>query len=86
MRQRAANHDFLKALASAGGGEFHHPDDLAAFLTQLQSQPRLHARAKADTWPDWRSNKTSWFLVVFFLLFVKLLSLEWFLRRRWGLV
>ncbi|HMF11250.1 MAG TPA: glutamine amidotransferase, partial [Gemmataceae bacterium] len=86
MRQRAANHDFLKTLASAGGGEFHQPDDLAAFLTQLQSQPLPHARAKADTWPDWRRNQTSGFLVGFFLLFVLLLSLEWFLRRRWGLV
>jgi uncharacterized membrane protein len=86
MRQRAANHDFLKALASAGGGEFNLPDDLAAFLTQLQSQPLPHARAKANTWPDWRRNQMSAFLVGFFLLFVALLSLEWFLRRRWGLV
>jgi hypothetical protein len=86
MRQRAANHDFLKALASAGGGEFHQPDDLAAFLTQLQSQPLPHSQAKADLWPDWRTNQKSGFQVSFFLLFVLLLGLEWFLRRRWGLV
>jgi uncharacterized membrane protein len=85
-RQRAANHEFLKALASAGGGEFHQPDDLAAFLTQLQAQPLPHSRPKADFWPDWRRNQTSGFLVGFFLLFVALLSMEWFLRRRWGLV
>jgi hypothetical protein len=86
MRQRAANHDFLKALASAGGGEFHQPDDLVAYLAQLQSQPLPHSQAKADLWPDWRRNQTSPFLVAYFLLFVLVLSLEWFLRRRWGLV
>jgi len=86
MRQRAANHDFLKSLASAGGGEFHQPDDLVAFLAQLQSQPLPHSLAKADLWPDWRLNQTSGFLVAFFLLFVAVLSLEWLLRRRWGLV
>jgi uncharacterized membrane protein len=86
MRQRAANHDFLKSLASAGGGEFHQPDDLVAFLSQLQSQPLPHSFAKADLWPDWRRNQTSGFLVGFFLLFVTVLSLEWLLRRRWGLV
>jgi uncharacterized membrane protein len=88
MRQRAANHDFLKALATAGGGEFHLPDDLAGFLAQLQSQPLPHSAAKADLWPEWRRNqpRPSGFLVAFFLLFVTVLSLEWLLRRRWGLV
>jgi uncharacterized membrane protein len=86
MRQRAANHDFLKSLASAGGGEFHQPDDLVAFLAQLQSQPLPHSLAKADLWPDWRRNQTSGFLAGFFLLFIAVLSLEWLLRRRWGLV
>jgi uncharacterized membrane protein len=86
MRQRAANHDFLKALAAVGGGEFHQPDDLPAFLTQLQSQALPHSRPKAELWPDWRRNQTSGFLVGFFLLFVAVLALEWFLRRRWGLV
>ena len=86
MRQRAANHDFLKSLASAGGGEFYQPDDLVAFLVQLQLQPLPHSLAKADLWPDWRRNQTSGFLAGFFLLFMIVLSLEWLLRRRWGLV
>jgi hypothetical protein len=86
MRQRAANHDFLKSLASAGGGEFHQPDDLVAFLAQLQLQPLPHSLAKADLWPDWRRNQTSGFLAGFFLLSITVLSLEWLLRRRWGLV
>jgi uncharacterized membrane protein len=86
MKQRAANHDFLKALATAGGGEFLTPDALAGYLAQLQSQPLAHSRPKANLWPDWRRSQTSGFLAGFFLLFVAVLSLEWFLRRRWGLV
>jgi hypothetical protein len=86
MKQRAANHDFLKALAEAGGGEFHQPDDLAAYLTQLANQPLPQSRPKANLWPEWRRNQLSGFLVGLFLLFVAILSLEWFLRRRWGLV
>jgi uncharacterized membrane protein len=86
MKQRAANHDFLRELATAGGGEFHQPDGLGGLLTQLENQALPQSRPKANHWPDWRRNQTSSFLVGFFLLFVAVLSLEWFLRRRWGLV
>jgi hypothetical protein len=84
--RRAADHDFLKKLAANGGGEFHQADDLAAYLKQLAAQPLPQDRPKANVWPDWRYNQLSGFLVSFFMLFVVLLSLEWFLRRRWGLV
>jgi hypothetical protein len=86
LKQRAANHDFLRELATAGGGDFHQPDELGALLTQLENQTLPQSRPKANPWPDWRRNQTSSFLVGFFLLFVAVLSLEWFLRRRWGLV
>jgi uncharacterized membrane protein len=84
--RRAADHDFLKKLAATGGGEFHQADELTAYLKQLAAQPLPQARPKGDVWPDWRRNELSGFLVGFFILFVVLLSLEWFLRRRWGLV
>jgi uncharacterized membrane protein len=84
--RRAADHDFLKKLAATGGGEFHQADELAAYLKQLAAQPLPQERPKANVWPDWRRNQLSGFLVTFFILFVVLLSLEWFLRRRWGLV
>ena len=45
MRQRAANHEFLKALATAGGGEFHQPDELVDYLARLQTQPLPHSHA-----------------------------------------
>jgi uncharacterized membrane protein len=83
---RAANHDFLKKLAADGGGKFHQADELSGFLKHLAAQPLPHGRPKANLWPDWRNNHLSGFLVAFFLGFVALLSVEWFLRRRWGLV
>jgi hypothetical protein len=83
---RAANHDFLKKLAADGGGHFHQADELSAYLKHLAAQPLPQGRPKANLWPDWRNNRLSGFLVWFFVIFVALLSLEWFLRRRWGLV
>jgi uncharacterized membrane protein len=83
---RAANHDFLTKLASAGGGKFHKAEDLPLFLKDLEKLPLPQAKSKAEVWPDWRRHTLSGFLVWFFLMFVALLSLEWFLRRNWGLV
>jgi uncharacterized membrane protein len=85
--RRGADHDFLKKLAEAGGGEFHRIDELREFLKkQYADQPLPQAGTKTNVWPDWRKNTTSPFLPLFFLLFVGLLTLEWFLRRRWGLI
>jgi uncharacterized membrane protein len=86
MVRRAADHDFLKKLAATGGGEFLRPEELEGYLEQLRSQPLVENRPKLNAWPDWKHNTLSGFLVVYFLLFVGLLSLEWYLRRRWGLV
>jgi hypothetical protein len=86
MLRQAADHDFLKKLAATGGGEFHQADELTAYLKQLAAKPLPQERPKANVWPDWRSQQLSGFLVIFFLLFVALVSMEWFLRRRWGLV
>jgi uncharacterized membrane protein len=86
MKQRAANHEFLKALAATGGGQFHMAADLEQFLTTLEKQPLPGSRAKAKLLPDWRRSDSSGILLGIFLLFVLILTLEWFLRRRWGMV
>jgi hypothetical protein len=86
MVRRAADHDFLKKLAATGGGSFLRPEELEGYLDKLRTQPLVENRPKTQTWPDWKRNSLSGFLVVYFLLFVGLLSLEWLLRRRWGLV
>jgi hypothetical protein len=85
MARRAADHDFLKKLAAAGGGQFHRVEELPAFLRQLMSQPLARERPKLDLVPDWRTTKRSPFFMGFFALFVAVLTGEWVLRRRWGL-
>jgi uncharacterized membrane protein len=86
LMRRAADHDFLKKLAAAGGGEFHRAEELPDFLSKLYNEPARQARAKLDLWPNWRGTQRSPFFVGFFLAFVALLAGEWVLRRRWGLV
>jgi hypothetical protein len=96
----AADHEFLKKLAASGGGAAYvgGEDKLTEFLEGLLAQPLLPSRARAEVWPDWRVTPVSgeasdqlaalWTsgLLLAFALFVALVSLEWFLRRRWGMV
>jgi uncharacterized membrane protein len=98
MSRQAADHEFLAKLASAGGGKLHQAEDLRQFLKELETQPQAQNRPKAHLWPDWRRNPPSRAvhdqldalvssgILACFMLFVGLLCLEWFLRRRWGLV
>jgi hypothetical protein len=96
----AADHEFLKKLAAAGRGAAYlgGEDKLTEFLEGLLAQPLLPSRARAEVWPDWRVTPVSdaagdqlaalWTsgLLLALVLFVALVSLEWFLRRRWGMV
>jgi uncharacterized membrane protein len=84
--RRAADHDFLRKLATAGGGQFHRAEELNTYLRQLENQPLSRARPRLDLRPDWKTETRSPFLVVFFLVFVAVISGEWLLRRRWGMV
>lgn len=96
----AADHDFLRKLAQAGGGKFYTADEqkLLQYLEELQTQKTEIAKPRADLWPDWRRNpasdswsdqiETLWnsTALLCFLLFNAFLCLEWYLRRRWGMV
>jgi hypothetical protein len=86
MMRRAADHDFLKKLAAAGGGDFHRVEELPAFLRRMQSENLARNKPKMLYRPDWRTTGRSSFLMTFFVLFVATLSIEWLLRRRWGMV
>ncbi len=83
MTRRAADHEFMKKLSAAGGGEFHLAKDLGPFLQQMQKQPQ---GSQGRQWPNWRTHNLSPFFVLFFLVFVAFLGGEWLLRRRWGMV
>ncbi len=95
----AADHDLLEKIANVSGGQFSAAEEsrLAQFLQNL---PALQdaGRATSNRWPDWRRNPASdavrdqaaalWqsSALPCFLAFAALLCLEWFLRRRWGMV
>jgi hypothetical protein len=75
----AADTSAMESLAAITGGESLAPEQLPKLLERLaQEGPSLeieHIRKLTfwDTWP-------------FFLVLVGLLGLEWYLRKRWGLV
>jgi hypothetical protein len=82
----AADHDQLARLAGLTkdfGGRVVAPEQLPALLEELRDRPpemEIEVQTKwqlADTTPD------AW---LFFLCFVALLTAEWALRKKWGLV
>jgi uncharacterized membrane protein len=99
LARPAADPDFLDKLARLSGGKLSRPEEKRLLqvldeLVKAQSQgpPRV------TTWPDWTRAPLSrgahdqlsamwhsWTLTCF-LVFLLVLCLEWFLRRRWGLV
>lgn len=69
----------LSAMTKPSGGESLAPEELPELLRRLHEQPpelEVETQVKHtpyDTWP-------------FFLLFVSVISVEWYLRKKWGLV
>ena len=86
LAQQAASPDFMARLATAGGGKAYRIEDLPKFLQDLGNQPLPQQRPKLHLYPDWRGSELSPIQPIIILLFVLLLSLEWYLRRKWGLV
>ena len=69
----------LAEMTAAAGGKALAPEELPTLLAELAAQPpKLEEEviAKTTYWDTWP----------FFLLFVALLGVEWYLRKRWGLV
>jgi uncharacterized membrane protein len=86
LARPAADPEFLKKLAAAGGGEALRVEQLADYLSRLAEQPMDAGKPKMELRPDWRTTNRSAFLVCFFVAFCAVVSLEWGLRRRWGMV
>ena len=86
MTRPAADPEFMRKLATAGGGEALTIEQLPEFLNRLAEQPLDPGKQKMDLRPDWRSTERSGFLIAFFVAFVAVVGLEWALRRWWGMV
>lgn len=86
MLRKAADHDTLRKIAAAGGGQFHRLDELPAFLKELAAQPLETVKPKPKYLPDWRRDRSRGFLPGWLILFALLLGGEWALRRMWGMV
>lgn len=86
MSRPAADHDFLAKLAAAsGGGESRRIEELPDFLAKLAERPQERGRESMKRRPNWGTTERSPFLLAFFVAFCVVVSLEWGLRRWWGL-
>ncbi len=69
----------MESLAAMTGGQSLAPEqlpDLIKRLTEQTSTLEIQQETKKTFWDTWP----------FFLMLVTLLSLDWYLRKRWGLV
>jgi uncharacterized membrane protein len=75
----AADTETMKSLAATTGGKWLFPEDLPELIQNLREDTE-HLDVQRET------KKTFWDTWPFFLMVVALLGLEWYLRKRWGLV
>ena len=78
LDQPSADPDFLKELAALTGGRSLNPEDLGKLWEQLK-ETRFNALTRIQVITLW----DNWWLL---LAFVGVMSLEWFLRKKRGLV
>ncbi|HWA99382.1 MAG TPA: glutamine amidotransferase [Pirellulales bacterium] len=75
----AADRALLESLAAMTGGHSVAPEQLPSLLDELgkaTDRLRVEVQSKTTLWDTWP----------FFGLFVGLLGVEWYLRKKWGLV
>jgi hypothetical protein len=75
----SADAETMKSLAAMTGGQSLAPEQLPELIKQLTeqtSQFEIQQETKTTFWDTWP----------FFLFLVTLLTIEWYLRKRWGLV
>jgi organic radical activating enzyme len=69
----------MESLAAMTGGQALAPEQLPELIERLARQTQ-HLEVQQET------KKTFWDQWPFFLTLVGLLAMEWYLRKRWGLV
>jgi hypothetical protein len=78
----AASPSLMASLAkftATAGGKSMAPEELPTLLDEIKQMPldlEIETQVRQTPWDTWP----------FFLIFVGLLSAEWFLRKRWGMV
>jgi hypothetical protein len=75
----SADLDSMKGVAKASGGEVIEPERLPKWLTELMNKTdylEVKQQTKKTLWDQWSP----------FFVVVTLLTIEWYLRKRWGLV
>jgi hypothetical protein len=77
MERLEADHELLERVAGATGGRLWHPDSLQTLAEEL----RTMAQSEEE-----RVQLAVWDSPLLFVLFVLLVSAEWLLRRRRGLI
>ena len=75
----SADPDTMESLAKATDGRAILPEQLSQLVEELAQQAQLLEIEEM-------TKKTFWDKWAFFLTLVGLLSMEWYLRKRWGLV
>ena len=78
MANPIANGLVMRQLAEETGREPQLAEDVAAIFEELLERPAVYESEAEWNWSLW----DSWPML---LMTVGLLSLEWFLRKRWGL-
>jgi hypothetical protein len=69
----------LSAITREVGGQSLAPEEFSQLLERIRQQPKemtIETQVKLTPWDTWP----------FFALFVGLVSVEWYLRKKWGLV
>jgi hypothetical protein len=75
-----ANHNMLYQLSNQSGGEFYLPGQIKNLSTELKSTNKLKANTYFQEMVNELLNQR-WLFFIFLLL----LSVEWFLRKYWGI-
>jgi hypothetical protein len=75
-----ANHNLLYQLAAQSGGQFYQPNQSGQLISDLQNNNRLKATSYFQEMIDEMLNLKWLFFVILLLL-----SVEWFLRKFWGI-
>lgn len=77
MQQMSANFDLMKQIADRTGGKYVSVKNLVGVIEKYPFKTQIQQISKElDLW-----NKLIWLILLIFLL-----SVEWFLRKRWGLL